>query len=106
MRQFQFFGPFPPKYEEIADEDTVDVIIWLMEQIPRNKMTSFHRISDKEVCKKDNEFIRGIMKLDPRDRPTAGELLEHEWFQEDREKLASQELVLTVRDKWDAAALS
>jgi serine/threonine protein kinase len=106
MRQFQFFGPFPPKYEEIADEDTVDVVIWLMEQIPRDKMTSFHRISDKEVCKKDKEFIGGIMKLDPRDRPTARELLEHEWFRECREKQVSQELVLAVRDKWDAVALS
>jgi serine/threonine protein kinase len=69
-------------------------------------MTSFHRIADKEVCKKDKEFIGGVTKLDPRDRPTARGLLEHEWFREGREKQVSQELVLTVRDKWDAVAFS
>lgn len=26
-RQFQFFGPFPAKYEQIADNNTVEVII-------------------------------------------------------------------------------
>ena len=85
MRQFQFFGPFPAKYEEIANEDTVEVIIWLMKQIPKDKMTSFRRISEKEVCKKDKIFIEAVMKLDPRDRPTARELLEHQWFRDSEE---------------------
>ena len=83
MRQFQYFGPFPAKYEEIADPETVQVILYLMEQIPQHKLTSFHRTTRREVSKEDNDFICKIMKLDPRDRPSAKELLQDEWFSED-----------------------
>ncbi|KAK4232764.1 kinase-like domain-containing protein [Achaetomium macrosporum] len=58
-RQVQFFGPFPAKHVEIADNDTVEVI-----------------------CQKDKEFIGWFMKLDPRDRPSADEILAHEWWRE------------------------
>ncbi len=44
-RQFQFFGPFPGKYEQIADNDTVEVIIWLMETFEKN-MKPFHMITE------------------------------------------------------------
>jgi serine/threonine protein kinase len=87
MRQFQFLGPFPGKYSEIADEDTVEVILWLMEQIPRDKLTPFHCITEKEMCKKDKEFVGSMMKMDPRDRPTARELLEHDWFRDGEDGL-------------------
>lgn len=82
-RQFQYFGPFPSKYEEIASKETVAAICYLMQEIPKSKMTPFHRTTEREVCKEDNEFIGKIMKLDWRDRPTAKELLEDEWFKED-----------------------
>lgn len=42
-------------------------------------------ITEREVCRRDNEFIRKIMMMDWRDRPTARELLEDEWFREDGE---------------------
>ena len=71
MRQFQYFGPFPAKYEEIADEETVAVILYLMDQIPQLKLTHFHRTTEREVSKKDKVFICKIMKMDPRDRPSA-----------------------------------
>ena len=35
------------------------------------------------LYKEDRTFICKIMKLDSRDRPTAQELLQDEWFQED-----------------------
>jgi hypothetical protein len=38
----------------------------------------FHRTTQREVCKKDNQFIGKIMMMDWRDRPTAKELLEDE----------------------------
>ena len=85
-RQFQYFGPFPAKYEEIASPETIAAVLYLMEEIPQSKTTPFHRTTEKEVCKKDKEFIGKIMTLDWRDRPTAGELLGNEWFKEDEKE--------------------
>jgi hypothetical protein len=51
-----------------------------MQEIPQAKTTSFSRITEREIVKKDKDFIRKIMKLDWRDRPTARELLEDEWW--------------------------
>ena len=38
-------------------------------------------VVDEELSQKDKDFLLGIMKLDPRDRPTAKELLQDEWFE-------------------------
>lgn len=35
---------------------------------------------DEELLKEDRDFIMKMMKLDPRDRPTAKDLLQDEWF--------------------------
>lgn len=85
-RQFKFFGPFPPKIHEVVSEQTCMSIIYLMELVPQSETTPFSRITEREVCKKDKEFILKIMKMDWRDRPTAKELLEDEWFKEDGEE--------------------
>jgi len=85
-RQFRYFGPFPAKYEEIASPETTAAILYLMQEIPQSQTTPFHRTTVKEVCVKDKEFIGKIMMMDWRDRPTAKELLEDEWFKEDGEE--------------------
>ena len=82
-KQFQYFGPFPAKYEEVASPETIAAIIYLIEVIPQSQTKPFHRTTEKEVCKNDKEFIGKIMKLDWRDRPTARELLDDKWFKED-----------------------
>ena len=82
-RQFRYFGPFPPKYEEIASPETVTAILYLMQEIPKSQTTPFHRTTEREVGVKDKEFIGKIMMMDWRDRPTAKELLEDEWFEEE-----------------------
>lgn len=46
-------------------------------------MIYFQRITENQVSKEDNEFICWIMKLDPRQRPTVRQILEHEWFEDD-----------------------
>lgn len=84
-RQFRYFGPFPAKYEEIATLEAVMAILYLMQEIPQSQTTPFHRTAEREVSKKDKEFIGKIMMMDWRDRPTAKELLEDEWFKEDGE---------------------
>ena len=37
---------------------------------------------DKELAEEDRTFICKIMKLDPRDRPTAKELLQDPWLKD------------------------
>ncbi len=43
----------------------------------------FARVGPKEIPPADMSFVMKIMKLDPRDRPTAEELLADVWFTED-----------------------
>jgi len=81
-QQFRYFGPFPAKYEEIACQETITAILYLMNEIPESQTTPFHRTIETEVCRDDKIFIGKIMMLDWRDRPTAKELLEDEWFKE------------------------
>lgn len=44
----------------------------------------FARAVDDVLTHEHRRFLGRIMKLDPRDRPTAKELLQDEWFEEDR----------------------
>lgn len=55
----------------------------LMQEIPAKDLTHFRRMTQREVVKEDNAFIRKTMQMDPRDRPSARELLQDEWFYED-----------------------
>jgi hypothetical protein len=57
-----------------------------MHEIPQSQTTPFQRTTEREVCQKDKAFIGKIMMMDWRDRPTAKDLLEDEWFQEDGEE--------------------
>lgn len=83
MRQHQFFGPFPASYNEIADNDTLTILNYVMDVVPPGKMKPFGRITEREVSKEDKAFLLKMMKLDPRDRPTAKQLIEDEWFKTD-----------------------
>ncbi|KAE8348116.1 kinase-like protein [Aspergillus coremiiformis] len=80
MKHHRCFGPFPASYEEIADQDRIAALIWIMQNSPPETLRPFHLTSAREICQEDKEFILKIMKLDPRDRPTARELLENSWF--------------------------
>lgn len=37
-------------------------------------------LKDEELLKEDRDFIMRMMKLDPRDRPTAKDILQDEWL--------------------------
>ncbi|RAK95070.1 putative serine/threonine protein kinase [Aspergillus ibericus CBS 121593] len=82
-QQFRYFGPFPGKYQEIAGPETVLAILYLMHEIPQSQTTPFIRTTEREVSLRDKLFIGKIMMLDWRDRPTARELLEDRWFEQD-----------------------
>jgi serine/threonine protein kinase len=85
IKQYKFFGPFPPKYAELLQGNkNIDIIIeYLFNSIPKSEMTPFSQVTEREVSKRDKEFICRIMKMDPRDRPTASELLQDDWFEEE-----------------------
>jgi serine/threonine protein kinase len=80
QRQCEFFGPFPLTYREICTPDMLNVLAYIMKSIPPEKKKPFSRISEQEISREDKEFILRIMKLDPRDRPSARELLQDKWF--------------------------
>lgn len=80
QRQCEFFGPFPLTYREICALDTLNILAYIMKSIPPEKKKPFSRISEQEISRGDKEFVLRIMKLDPRDRPSATELLEDKWF--------------------------
>lgn len=81
-QQFRYFGPWSGKYEEIVPPETVKAILYIMEVIPYSETKPFHMITEREVCKEDKEFIGKIMMMDWRDRRTARELLEDQWFKD------------------------
>jgi hypothetical protein len=83
MKQHQFFGPFPLPYKEIADDETLAILTYVMRGVPREKMKPFERITERGVSEGGRSFVLKIMKLDPRDRPTAKDLLEDVWFKAD-----------------------
>ena len=51
-----------------------------MEQCSPDTMSPFALTDPIEVSDADKTFLLRIMKLDPRDRPTAKELLHDKWF--------------------------
>ena len=81
--KFQYFGPFPAKIAEIADPETLRSVMLIMQNIPKENTTPFLRNTESEVNQRDNIYVSKMMKLDWRDRPTAKELLEDEWWNND-----------------------
>jgi len=81
MKHHQYFGPFPLSYREIADEDSLTILAHVMNGVPHEMLKPFQYITEREITKEDKAFVLKIMKLDSRDRPTAKELLQDEWFQ-------------------------
>lgn len=77
------FRPFPPKNGEIINDEARQSILSLMDLVKPEMMTPFRFVTEREVSKEDKEFILKIMKMDWRDRPTAKELLQDEWFEGD-----------------------
>ncbi len=85
IKQVSIFGPVPASYLELFTED--DWRLGLLGQIityiqEKNKAKPFSMIKDKDLTEGDRTFLLKIMKLDPRDRPTAKELLQDSWFHE------------------------
>lgn len=75
------FGPFNESFKEIADAERLDICAAAIVYIQENqKWLPFSLSVDDELARPDRDFIAKMMKLDPRDRPTARELLQDAWF--------------------------
>lgn len=82
IQQVRFFGPFPLSYQEIADDERLQICTIVLDHIADNNLGKpFSLVVDEELRVEDREFLCKIMKLDPRDRPTAKELLEDKWLE-------------------------
>lgn len=84
LRHYRIFGPWPASYNEIMDSERIQVLNYIDEISPRKTLRPFEYIEDVELVKEDKVFFLKFMKLDPRDRPSAQELLKDEWFNEER----------------------
>lgn len=80
MKHYEFLGPFPPSLADIASELAVQAMLIATEKVPNEKRKPFRYISRRELSEDDNEFLLKMLKLDPRERPTAKRLLDDKWF--------------------------
>lgn len=81
---YNSFGPFLPKIADIIDQDTFAIIHFITQQGPPAK--PLERWTTEQIPAADiNAFLRRVLKLDPRDRPTVEEILQDEWFVEESE---------------------
>jgi serine/threonine protein kinase len=76
-----FFGPYPLTYKTLAPRETLNYLATVMNNVQQLK--PFHMIKDKEFEPEDKVFLLKVMKLDPRDRPTAQQLLADPWFSQE-----------------------
>lgn len=110
QRHHRIFGPFPDSFREIADAKTMEYIGQIIQKPSTNEpydrphdgtdphwmktigedmksqpAATHYRLPTTypEICAEDRAFALRIMKLDPRDRPTAKELLQDVWFDQD-----------------------
>ncbi|KAK0750750.1 kinase-like domain-containing protein [Schizothecium vesticola] len=83
----------PESYQDFKEEETMTIVNFINTQGPPPKL--FHRVGSREVPPADTDFLLKILKLDPRDRPTAEERLADVWFTEEsrdtRDPLPGQE---------------
>ncbi|MCJ1411407.1 hypothetical protein MMC19_005496 [Ptychographa xylographoides] len=79
-RQDECFGPFPLSYTSLADDERLDTLTSITKSV--EKRTPFEMASSQEIAKEDREFISKLMQLDPRDKPSAKELLQDAWLRE------------------------
>ncbi|KAI9934452.1 hypothetical protein ASPWEDRAFT_175181 [Aspergillus wentii DTO 134E9] len=80
MKHHRCFGPFPDSYEDIASQERLAALVWIMQNSPPETLKPFHLTTSREIFRGDKEFVLRAMKLDPRDRPTAQQLLDDVWF--------------------------
>lgn len=81
VQHIRYFGPFPEKFYELLDEEATKILRYFSERSDINT-DEFSQAPPEAIHRDDREFIRYLMRPDPRDRPTAKEALAHPWFKD------------------------
>lgn len=85
IKQIAHFGPVPFSYYDFLPkgDEKWEVLADATQYIVDNqKWKPFALAVDKELSVEDRTFICRIMTLDPRERPTAKELLQDPWLKD------------------------
>lgn len=136
QRHHRFFGPFPDSYREIADAKTMEYLTRIMHkrsadephdrppsgvdpgwmpaiaevtnEVMRQPCSTPYRlpVTFPELCDADRAFILRIMRLDPRERPTARELLQDVWFDQEGQSSFLENEYLAIYPQPDGEARS
>ena len=81
IQQARYCGPFPLSYKTSLDEEHERILAAIHIYIEEHGIRKpFSQVEDKEITSEDKTFLCHIMQMDPRDRPTAKGLLQHDWF--------------------------
>ena len=81
MLQCAYSGPFPPKFLELSDFVTIDNLERIEGLVvQKGGRRKYRNILAANMSKEAVDFVSKVMKLDPRDRPTAQELLKDQWL--------------------------
>ena len=79
--QCAYFGPFPDKYVEISDAITMEHLHGIEGLVARRGgRIKYRNTLAGHFCKETMDFLDRLMKLDPRDRPSAQDLLQDPWL--------------------------
>ncbi|KAJ9296019.1 hypothetical protein DTO271G3_5594 [Paecilomyces variotii] len=94
IKQIKEFGAFPSSYStDPVDAERMSVMNYIQNHMLRIKLAEAwdpvveeDEESELGVTREDREFIGKILKMDPRERPTARELLQDRWLGPENEE--------------------
>ena len=79
--QCAYFGPFPDKYVELSDTVTAEYLHGIEGLVTqKGGRRKYRNTLAIHFCKETMAFLDRLMKLDPRDRPSAQDLLQDRWL--------------------------
>lgn len=80
LRQLRLFGPLPKKFAELPGSD-MGLNNALNQAMGGSEVEQRYQGSiASSMRSEDLGFLKYVMQIDPRDRPSAAELLQHPWF--------------------------
>ena len=77
--QNDYYGPIGSEaFKDLIDDSVRPLLLQFEENYRPFSLAAVSR----NITQKDIDFFDYIMKIDPRQRPTASEVLRHPWFNE------------------------
>ncbi|KAF2721267.1 hypothetical protein K431DRAFT_328805 [Polychaeton citri CBS 116435] len=81
IQQVRYFGPFLLSLEDVVSPDQDHLLAAILTHIEaENSRKSFYLLQGQEITEDDKHFICMVIEIDPRDRPSAKQLLQDKWF--------------------------